>query len=183
VWSEVVKPTLAEVIVHGHTEEALRLIRAGANVNAPEDVDGPLQFAACSHKQGMEEVFKLLIERGAEINHRGRGGFTPLMEACDTAQLESVKYMISMRADVRQKDDSGTTALEVIAGAIDVIPGERADQIITLLVEHGADVNAKDDQGNTPLDQAREEAAKGNLFEGDHRVETLLKFGAKSGKD
>jgi hypothetical protein len=105
------------------------------------------------------------------------------MEACETAQEESVEYLISKGADVRQKDDSGTTALEVIAGAIAVIPGERADQIITLLVQHGADVNAKDDQGNTPLDQAREEAATGNLFKGDNRVETLLKFGAKSGKD
>lgn len=175
--------SLAQVIAVGHSHEALRRIRAGANVNAPDGENGPLTCAAESFRDDMLPVIRLLIDKGARIEHRGLGGATPLMFACESGKIEYVEYLVANGANVSAKDDSGWTALHYAAGSPIQYPEDRAERIIKLLVERGADINAKSQERTSPLDEAKDAAATGDLWPKDYRVNVLLKLGAKSATD
>ena len=58
--------------------------------------------------------------------------------------LKYIKYFVSQGADVKAKDDYGTTPLHIAAG-------EKNSELVKFLVSKGADVHAKNNDGITPL--------------------------------
>jgi ankyrin repeat protein len=91
-------------------------------------------------------------------------GHTPLMRAALNGNTEGVKGLISLGADVNQRDDNGRTALMFA-----VI--NRHYETARLLLEYGADVNARSTKGGTAL--------MGAALAGDLRmVQALLQKGA-----
>ena len=63
--------------------------------------------------QGHEEVVKLLIEKGAEVNRTDKAGVTALMAASEQGHGEIVKLLIEKGAEVNRTDEAGETALMV----------------------------------------------------------------------
>lgn len=87
-------------------------------------------------------------------------GHTPLMLACDTADVEQVKLLLSKNVSINAKNKNGITALMLAAKANSMTfgktlpPIESYDQIVALLLQHGADVNSADKRNNTVLTYA-----------------------------
>ena len=87
------------------------LLAAGADINEQdEDIGGagkgatPL-FIACSY---YEEMAKLLLSKGADVNITTYGGDSPLMAACFISE-ELVELLLSKGADInaKNKDETG----------------------------------------------------------------------------
>ena len=90
------------------------------------------------------EVAALLIEKGEDVNVKGRYGRTPLHSAASLATVEVAALLIEKGADVNVKSISGLTPLHVAAGANKV-------EVAAWLIKKGATVNVKDSSGRTPL--------------------------------
>lgn len=135
------------------------LLKRGANVNV-KDKDGetPLHLAA---QAGLNAAIEEgLLDHGAKIDEKGRGGATALHRAVwpdelkpkerdvwgrdFSGNLETVTRLIGKKADVNAADAKGRTPLHYAA-----ITGHV--EILTLLLAHKADLNAKDSEGNTLL--------------------------------
>ncbi len=110
-------------------------------------VDGfsPLSRAL---EQGYIDVVRYLVERGAAIIGRTRGGLCPLTYVMQHHQPELLELFLKHNAPTNLVDLDGSTALHFAAAANDEIATR-------LLLEHGADPKAKDARGRTPLEAAR----------------------------
>jgi ankyrin repeat protein len=159
---------LIDAIAKGKSPAQIQqIIAAGADVDETGgDKSTPLYYAASRsddyyervgrklHYWPMLPVVQVLIERGANINARCIGGFTPLHGACERGSSDVVTYLVSKGADVKAKDDVGVTPLHVVAGRYDGTDHDDRMAIIRLLVARGAEVNAIDGRGETPRDRA-----------------------------
>jgi ankyrin repeat protein len=94
-------------------------------------------IASCSRNH--EEMAKLLISEGADIDHQGKTGATPLILACSFNRVEMAKLLISEGADINTRGKDGETAL-IAAGCL-------SQELVELLLLKGADVNAKKANG------------------------------------
>jgi len=96
------------------------------------------------------ETVKLLIERGADVNEKGRDNFTPLHWAAYYGKTEMVKILLSKGAEVNARSETYGTPLTLAAqyGFTDTVKA---------LLEKGADVNMTDAYGRTALSYAEAE--------------------------
>ena len=88
------------------------------------------------------------VEHGADVNFRGRGGFTALLAAARNGHLDVVKYLVEHGANINQRDNNRDKTPLLAAsfkGHYDVV---------RYLVEHGADLNLQGVNGWTPLHDA-----------------------------
>lgn len=116
-------------VAGGNEEIAGLLLDAGAKINDGMSGLTPLAFAASS---GDTDMMHFLAERGADVNYGAKTGEqTPLISAIVGAQIESVKTLIELKANVNTKMKDGTTPLKM---------AQKGDQeeIIALLVAAGA---------------------------------------------
>ena len=97
-----------------------------------------IHLAACL---GDIEEVKAFIEKGADINAKGRSGETPLFCA---VKSDVAKFLITEGADVNAKNEYGTTPLHHVMS-----DGEK--DVAELLIAKGAKVNAQSKNGETPL--------------------------------
>ena len=139
----VMATPLHDAAKKGHTEEAMTLIKKGADVNArTEKGNSPLHFAADA---GHTETAMALIEKGADVNAGNENGWTPLHFAAKKGHTETAMALIEKGADVNAGDEFGSnTPLHFAAY-------EGHTETAMALIEKGADVNARDGLGNTPL--------------------------------
>lgn len=135
--------------------------------------------------KGAEEGDVAMVEKalaaGASVNAKdSESGYTPLMEAATSGQVEIVKLLLEKKADVHIQDNNGFTALMYTAMGspsvkkdddISLVNPENYLAITKLLVDAKADVNKKADNKSTALLLA---VGSGNP----EIVEFLLKAGA-----
>lgn len=94
------------------------------------------------------------VEKKKKTNFRKEWDTTPLREskqgtalhwAVDPWKEEEARLILEKRViDINAKDNSGQTALHVLAG-------QNQPEPVQLLLDYGADINATDDNGVTPL--------------------------------
>ena len=180
---------LIEAIEDGKTEKAIELIEIGADVNAKKRVRIGANWEEEYHSfhvlyfaisNEMDEVVKLLIENGTNLDEEDDYGNTALVKAVSAGRLDIAKLLIENGANLDAKNYKGDTALITAAynGCVDIVEElieagadvnvknndgwtalMRASRwnkkdVVKLLIEKGADVNAKNDEGRTALDLA-----------------------------
>ncbi|MBL4900713.1 MAG: ankyrin repeat domain-containing protein [Colwellia sp.] len=94
------------------------------------------------------KLVKKLINKGADVNQKIKGGSTPLMVASQNSDLKTVKLLINKGAKLNEKNKKSQNALSYAVGA----GGIPNDKILTLLVQKGIrDLEVTDKFGITPL--------------------------------
>jgi ankyrin repeat protein len=181
----------------GQTEAVKVLLELGANVNTsnPSDKESALHKAA---RHDHVDIGRLLIEHGANIEHRNSWGNTPLLVAAMEGSVKSTTILLEAGANFCEGDD-GWNAWDYAAwneseSLLQVLLQHKADLINTshdhwtalhcaalkgyqthakILLEHGCDIEAKDNLGRTALYLAVLATPKKQL------LELLLKHGCK----
>lgn len=140
----------------GNPDIVKQLLAAGANVNAKEGSRGQtaIMWAAA---QGHSAIVRLLLEAGASLKERSdvrprrvntetsgfgkeilaeveMGGYTPLLFAARSGDLESARLMLAAGADVNDTAPQGTSALVVALHSMHF-------PLAALLLDKGADPN------------------------------------------
>lgn len=122
----------------------------------------PAEIALLPHpKQHLLDILFQCIERGDSIafsallnahpeliNGRDLDGLNCLITACDEGQIDCVKILIRLGADLDMNDDSGTTALHTAVT-------KRDTELVSLLLQAGAWTNIRNGNRQTPLEQAQ----------------------------
>jgi ankyrin repeat protein len=142
----------------GTVEQAKEVLKTNPKAFNVVNDDGysPLVLACY---RGNNEVAKLLIESGSDINGISKMG-TPLMAAVVKGNNEIANLLIEKKADVNAADANGTTAL------IYAVQFQNA-VTLKLLLENKANKNHKDKEGKTAFEYA--------VFSGNEAIINLLK--------
>ena len=126
----------------GDVDAVNLLATHGANPNLKESwqEQTPLMWAVGERHT---EVARALIEHGADVHARSKGGFTALLIAARDGDPDLVQLLLDAGADVNDTTPDGTTPLLVAT-----VRGQTAQA--TFLLDRGANPNA-DGTGYTPL--------------------------------
>ena len=145
------------------TEVVRSLLDLGADPNAPGFLSSPLHQAA--RRGDNPELITLLLDAGADVNARARGGDTPLHRADGTAVIAA---LLSGGAEVDARGARGQTPLH---RAIET----KKPANVAALIESGADVHALIGDGNTPLHMASRWPSRMRRWEDDPpEADTLM---------
>ncbi|MSO21508.1 MAG: hypothetical protein EXQ56_13845 [Acidobacteria bacterium] len=131
---------LMRAIADGHPEAARVLIEAGADVKS---------------KSKMFDSFQsmVLTSYGSNVQVTSRGGYTPLLFAARTGDVETVRLLIAKGASINDIAPDEGSALVVAAAS-------GHEKLAQLLLDNGADPNAIDPNGMTALHYAMRDGLK-----------------------
>ncbi|WP_316794186.1 ankyrin repeat domain-containing protein [Pedobacter frigoris] len=142
--------TVFEACALGQLEHAIGLITEQPELVNTFANDGftPLGLAAYF---GHEELAKVLITSGAEVNVPTNNGFNvfPIHSAVAARNYNITKMLLDAGAAVNVKQQAGFTPLHAAAQYGDI-------EILILLLEHNADVDIRMEGGKLPADLADE---------------------------
>jgi ankyrin len=139
----------------GRLEMVRLLLARRAPVDANDAWIGTPLMAAVRHwpfhlldeaasEQLAVQIATVLLDAGANVNARSRGGKTALHYAARDGYHAIARMLLARGADVNAADQGGGTPLHEAA--------DRAQtNLATLLLDHGANLEARDRQGHTPL--------------------------------
>jgi len=134
-----------------HVEIALLLIKAGADVNAKDNIrDTPFLYAGA---EGRDDILKAILATGrANLKDTNRYGGVALIPAAHHGYPDTVRILLATDIDIDHVNNLGWTALleAVILGD----GGPVYQEIVGLLVDAGAK-SIPDRDGVTPLEHAR----------------------------
>lgn len=124
------------------------------------DIEGrqstPLHFAAGYNRVSVVEY---LLQHGADVHAKDKGGLVPLHNACSYGHYEVAELLVKHGAVVNVADLWKFTPLHEAAA-------KGKYEICKLLLQHGADPTKKNRDGNTPLDLVKD---------GDTDIQDLLR--------
>jgi len=94
----------------------------------------------------------LLHRHGSSVDPRSDMRWSPLHWAAHSGDIELVRVLVELKADISAQSQSAQTPLHVASysGSPDCL------KVARYLLEHGADVNARMEDGSTPLHRASE---------------------------
>ncbi|XP_063290647.1 poly [ADP-ribose] polymerase tankyrase-2 isoform X2 [Pelobates fuscus] len=124
------------------------------------DIEGrhstPLHFAAGYNRVAVVEY---LLQQGADVHAKDKGGLVPLHNACSYGHYEVTELLVKHGAVINVADLWKFTPLHEAAA-------KGKYEICKLLLQHGADSTKKNRDGNTPLDLVKD---------GDTDIQDLLR--------
>ena len=133
------------------------LLKHGADVSG-EKGSRYLVFAFLNYpitpkkRSNYNEIIRLLLSHGANINERDSKQRTPLMRTVDPifgAAEERLLLMLKYGADVNAQDEKGRTPLMY------ALRMYKENNVVPLLIENGTDLTLRDIYGFTASDYAR----------------------------
>jgi ankyrin repeat protein len=172
------RAALHRAVAFADVAKVQALLDSGADVNvdvrSEESVnsnwgDTPLHMAV---QDGREQIVRVLIARGADVNRANDRGNTPLHRAVEYPNL--VTALLDAGANANAPDVQGRTPLHWVA-----MGGAKAS--LETMLARGADVKAVDQQGQTALHCAAREgntAAIAALIAAGADANTADRFGA-----
>ncbi|MGH0117319.1 UNVERIFIED_CONTAM: hypothetical protein FKN15_013842 [Acipenser sinensis] len=171
--NENVQQVLQEGVLIGNSDSDRQLLEAAKsgdsevvkklctlqNVNC-RDIEGrlstPLHFAAGYNRVAVVEY---LLQHGADVHAKDKGGLVPLHNACSYGHYEVAELLVTHGAVVNVADLWRFTPLHEAAA-------KGKYEICKLLLQHGADPIKKNRDGHTPLDLVKD---------GDTDIQDLLR--------
>eukprot|EP00833_Pecoramyces_ruminatium_P013063 jgi/Orpsp1_1/1187095/evm.model.d7180000055344.1 len=95
-------------------------------------------------EKGYQDIVRILIENGVDVNKENNNEDTPLIIACEHGNQDIVRILIDNKADVNKENKNGDTPL--------IIACEKSNQdIVRILIDNEADVNKENKNRDTPL--------------------------------
>jgi len=165
-------PLLLEAAKFGDINLVKLFVEHGANISETNRLGETALIIAINYSRNYD-IAKLLIDNGIDVNKGDHDGATPLMEASLNDLTGVVDLLLKAHADVNARSAGDITAL-MEACSDYFFPGRDSVELVTKLIEAGADVNAVNEYGETALSYAMESKSP-------RVIETLLKYGAKTG--
>ncbi|KAI1490258.1 hypothetical protein F5X96DRAFT_637228, partial [Biscogniauxia mediterranea] len=135
-----------------HTRKLLDVAQANVNAVGGDRVT-PMHCAAKGGKKtsitgstplhiaSTGEIAKLLVEKGAKMNHTDNSNYTPLYLALEREKDQVAKVLLEAGAGVKRASITGSTPLHIAS----------TGEIAKLLLEKGAEINHTDNYNCTPL--------------------------------
>ncbi|CDW57235.1 tankyrase 1 [Trichuris trichiura] len=173
--AESIERQMLEAAKAGDLQSVKRILKLSTDCDSIlncRDVEGrnstPLHFAAGYNRL---EVVKYLVESGANLHARDKGGLEPLHNACSYGHYEVTELLIQNGADVNACDLWKFTPLHEAAanGKFD---------ICKLLLSHGADRSLVNRDGETALDLVKDSNSDiADLLRGDVAILEAAKRG------
>jgi formylglycine-generating enzyme required for sulfatase activity/ankyrin repeat protein len=156
-----------------------KYIDNGVDINAKE-IDTSLTPLHVAAMYNNEEIAKIIIKNGADIDPKDKRGIAPLRYVVNNNNIEMVKYLINHGANVNARDFKGHTSLRAASqlgflSIVELLLKNNADvniqtsdnripifeavenkhfEVVKLLILNGSYVNVKDKKGDTPLSLA-----------------------------
>lgn len=96
-------------------------------------------------RQGKQDIVELLLESGANVNHRNKAGNTPLLEACSQGHVSIARLLLDRNADIDAPTE--TTYDSALTWACTL----GNEEIVQLLLERNACVEHRTKDGCTAL--------------------------------
>lgn len=148
---------LMMAVCRGETERVAMFLKHAAEFNDKQpfypllDRNDPLSPLQAALWRRHIEVFKVLVQRGADYNAPMRGYGVPILHyAAFMGDCEAVEILVSAGANVHSKDNWGHTAVhEAIRSNT-----EASLKTIGILATAGGDLEAVSNIGRTPLHEA-----------------------------
>ncbi|XP_019773681.1 poly [ADP-ribose] polymerase tankyrase [Dendroctonus ponderosae] len=158
-----VESQLLEAAKAGDLDQVQRYLGSYPHIVNCRDLDGrhstPLHFASGYNRV---QVVEFLLQQGADVHAKDKGGLVPLHNACSYGHYEVTELLVKHGASVNVADLWKFTPLHEAAA-------KGKYEIVKLLLKHGADSSKKNRDGATALDLVRE---------GDQDVADLLRGNA-----
>ncbi|XP_050397840.1 poly [ADP-ribose] polymerase tankyrase-1 [Patella vulgata] len=153
---------LLEAAKAGDLELVKKLVTSNPHAVNCRDLDGrhstPLHFAAGYNRVAVVEY---LLQLGADVHAKDKGGLVPLHNACSYGHYEVTELLIKHGACVNVADLWKFTPLHEAAS-------KGKFEICKLLLKHGADANKKNRDSHAPIDLVKDgDQDVGDLLRGD----------------
>jgi ankyrin repeat protein len=141
---------LMKTLLANDTPAVVRLLKAGADVNAEDpDHTSVLRIAVVT---GNSEAVNLLLAAGAKPDIPDEEGITAFMDACAMGRMNIAAALLRTGSNVNGKADDGSTALLSAVARVaprQMWPARR--EMVQFLLENKANPKVADWQGVTPL--------------------------------
>ncbi|OUM58261.1 hypothetical protein PIROE2DRAFT_64529 [Piromyces sp. E2] len=123
-------------------------LKSNMNLNV-SDIKGEYPIIKAFYSENFE-VFKYLIEHGADCNTKNKNGVSLLWLAIHKNKMDIIKYLIKHHVDITVKDSNGNTPLMKAVY-------QNNTEIVKLIINYSLknkinlDITEKDTNGNSPL--------------------------------
>ncbi|NXA87227.1 ANKR7 protein, partial [Melanocharis versteri] len=121
--------------INGHADVVQFLVRKKCKLNPCDKLNKSPLMKAVEHQHG--DCAAILLEHGANHDHRGVSGDTALHFAVMVSSKSLVELLLEHGADINAKNKLGYTPLTLA-----II--ENCEEMIKFLLQKGADVKAQD---------------------------------------
>jgi ankyrin repeat protein len=138
---------LSAAIAQDHTPVAEYLITRGANIH-DASVSTERSILMLASERGNTSLVRMLIDKGAAVNHTDEDGDHALLEAAVAERTEVVALLVKRNAKVDLQNSEGWTALSKAAALGHC-------EVVKVLCEAGADPSLRNKFGRTALAYAR----------------------------
>ncbi|XP_044740048.1 serine/threonine-protein phosphatase 6 regulatory ankyrin repeat subunit B-like [Chrysoperla carnea] len=132
-------------VYNGYSQVVEVLLEYNANVNFREKKKSrDTTPYVCTKKKCSNDIVKLLLERGAEVDSKTKYNITPLYLSAQRGQQEIIETLLKFGADINCRNMGGNRALHIASQFGHV-------KVVTTLLEYGCDINSRDIDGRTAL--------------------------------